>query len=73
MAKDDAKDQKPLPKVSLGGREPKTKDAKCRVRVYLSGTDEKKKPLKDNISSAIYINGATVSEVQKRIIDTFSK
>lgn len=66
-------DKQNPPKVQVGGREPKTKDSVCRVRVYLSGTDSKtKKNLKDNISSAVYINGDTVSNVQKKIIAAFS-
>ena len=71
MAKDDEKE---VPAVEVGGREPKTEDAVCRVRVYLSGTDQKtKKNLTKNISTALYINGAKVSDVQKKIVAAFSK
>lgn len=61
------------PKVEKGGREPKTKDARGRVRIYLSLNDGENKPQRDNITSAVYINGATVSEVEKKIMDVFSR
>lgn len=55
-------------RVEIGGREPKTEDAKGRVRVYLSMTDPKtKKPVKENITMALYVNGASVTEVGKAI------
>lgn len=58
----------PRPKVEIGGRAPKTADNKGRVRVYLSMTDpETKKPVASNISMALYVNGATVTEVGKAI------
>ncbi len=60
--------------VEIGGREPKTQDAKGRVRVYLSMTDPKtKKPVTTNITAALYINGMTVSEVQQGIVKAFQK
>lgn len=65
-------DSKKDAKVYVGGREPKTKDAKGRVRVYLTLVDtEKGKNIAGNISSALYINGASVSEVQQKIIKAF--
>jgi hypothetical protein len=60
-------------KVEIGGREPKTKDGRGRVRLYLSLNDDKNKPVKDNITAALYIKGSTVTEVQKRIVEVFSK
>lgn len=59
--------------VELGGREPKTDDLVGKVRIYLSLNDSKtNKPVKSNITSALYIKGAKVSDVQKRIVEAFS-
>lgn len=69
MAKPDPK--APRPKVEKGGREPKTKDGRGRVRIYLSLNDDDNKPVRDNITSAVYVNGATVSEVEGRIMKMF--
>jgi hypothetical protein len=55
-------------RVEIGGREAKTEDAVCRVRIYLSGTDPKsKKPIKTNITQTLYVRQSKVSDVSKQI------
>lgn len=71
MAKNESAERKSA-KVFKGGREPKTKDAKGRVRVYLTLVNpEDGKNVAGNISSAVYINGASVSDVEGRIMKAF--
>lgn len=71
MAKQES-DERKSAKIFKGGREPKTADAKGRVRVYLTLVNpEDGKNVTGNISSALYINGASVSEVEKRITKHF--
>lgn len=57
--------------IVLGGREAKTQDATCRVRLYISGTDEKKKNIKNNITSTLYVPKSKVSEVTAKIMAAF--
>jgi len=59
--------------VELGGREPKTDDKPGRVRIYLNLVDEKNKNIRSNITSVVYVKGAKVSDVQKRIVAAFSR
>lgn len=55
------------PRVTLGGREAKTENAKGRVRVYLTLVDSKNKAIQKNVSAVLYVNGATVTEVSNQI------
>lgn len=59
--------------VELGGREPKTDDKVGRVRIYLNLVDEKNKNIRSNITSVVYVKGAKVSDIQKKIIAAFSR
>lgn len=60
-------------RVERGGREAKTQDDLCRVRIYLSGTDPKtKKPLKNNITDTLYVRNVKVSDLAKQIVKALS-
>lgn len=64
-----ATEKKDTPKLEVGGRAAKMQDNTCRVRIYISGTDAKtRKGIAENITKTLYVNGATVSGVEKAIV-----